>query len=139
MVLLLLLMKGCSNPKPLPDSNPEYEEGQETGHSDGKAQVQRNRLNLAVMRDYEVTKKKQNFYFAYADQNYYEIEMSIRDDGKELNRTKRIRPGTQIGIPGYVFLPKGKSDLSAVIAAYDPKTHDLINEAVTMEFTVTKK
>lgn len=141
VVLLLFLFRGCGeSASASPDNIPEYEEEQEGTNSDPEAAVHRNRLNLAVMHDYEVSKKDRQFFFAYADQNYYEIEMSIRDDGnKELYRTKRILPGTQVGIPGYVFLPQGENNLSAVIAAFDPKTHDLISEAVTMEFTVTKK
>ncbi len=141
VVLLLFLFRACGrDASASPDNHPEYEEEQKSEKEKPAADVAKNRLNLAVMHDYEVSKKEEQFFFAYADQNYYEIEMSIRnEEGTEVYRTKRILPGTQVGIPGYTFLPQGKNDLYAVISAYDPKTHGLISEAVKMEFSVMKK
>ena len=144
IIIILLLLKGCS--KDVDGSNlplmPDYEESADGEDSDGTSEGDSysSRLNLAVMDDYTVSKKSPSFTVAYPDQNHYDIEISIQDDsGKELYRTKRVRPGTLVALPGYDFLKKGKNQVDAVIAVYDPDSWELISEATTMKITVTKK
>lgn len=140
IVIPLLLFKGCSD-NSLAIEAPDYEESGSTPDKpmadDSKYSK---RVNLAVMGDYTVNKDFPDFSVAYPDQNHFDIELSFQDkDGNELYRTKRIRAGTEVIIPGYSFTEKGKNQIDVVVGVYDPDSWELLNEATKMEITITKE
>ena len=143
IMLILLFVKGCSAGN-LPLSPPDYEEDASGLGDDGSIDDTHGddtRINLAVMDDCTVNKDFPDFTVAYPSQNHYDIEISFREpkSGKEVYRTKRIRRGTVVAIPGYTFLKSGKNKLDAVIGVYDPDTWEMENEATTMKIAVTKE
>lgn len=142
IILLLQLLKGCGNDD-LPLSPPDYEEdasGLCRKDDDTRESADSSRINLAVMDDYTVNPDFPDFTVAYPSQNHFDIELSFRDGSQEeIYRTKRIRPGTVVAIPGYDFLEKGVSKLNVVICVYNPDTWELENEATTMKIKVTKE
>ena len=139
ILIALFLLKGCT-PESLALNQPEYEEDASGREPDDEGN--RNygaRVNLAVMDGYEVSASEPDFLVAYPSQNRYDIEISFRDENDmEIYRTKRIRNGTEVSIPGYSFLEKGTTRLDAVISVYDPDTWEFLNEAATMKIRVTK-
>lgn len=137
IVLFLLRGRGGDWKRLILDM-PEYEDfiGYEDPDDEGGAEE---RMDLAVIPDFTVTKENPCFLIPYPD-NAYDVEFSFLDEnGTERYHTKRIRPGTVIQVPAYDFCDEGEHTYQIAVEAYDRDTYVRMEMAVVLEMKITKE
>ena len=138
MLFIILLLRACSSEEAL-SAPPEYEEGTEY-EDDGNPDADPERLNIAVLPDYEVTKEYPYILIPYPKENANDVEFVFRerDTGEMLYRTKRIRPGTVVRIDAYDFAETRKNDVFVEVKLFNHKTWEEIASAVALETEIIK-
>lgn len=138
-VLVMILLRSCSaDVERLILDMPEFEEDIRGG--DGGEDGDENRVNLAVVPDFEVSKDQKDFPLPYPEENVFDVEFTFVDEkGKEVYRTKRIKPGTLVSIPAYDFCADGEHTYQIQVEVYDKDTYKPVQSAVALEMKITRK
>ena len=133
LLLATLMLKACTGKEAL-SAPPEYEEGTEY-EEDGNPEADPERLNIAVLPDYEVTKESPYILIPYPKENANDVEFVFREQesGDELYRTKRICPGTVVRVDAYDFAGIGKNEIFVEVKLFNHKTWEEIASAVALE------
>ena len=138
MVFVILLLRSCSGGEAM-SAPPEYEDGVEY-EDDGDLDADPERLNIAVLPDYVVTKESPYILIPYPRENANDVEFVFREmkSGKELYRTKRIRPGTMVRVEAYDFCKPGDNEVFVDVKIFNHETWEEIASAVALETVITK-
>ena len=106
-VLVMILLRGCgADVERLILDMPEFEEDIRGG--DGGEDGDENRVNLAVVPDFEVSKDQKDFPLPYPEENVFDVEFTFVDEkDKEVYRTKRINPGRWSAFRPTIFVRMG--------------------------------
>ena len=139
MVFIILLFRACSGGEAL-SAPPEYEEGTEY-EEDNNPEADPERLNIAVLPDYKVTKESPYILIPYPKENAHDVEFLFRDreTGDELYHTKRIRPGTVVRVDAYGFTETGRNEIFVEVKLFNHKTWEEIASAVALETEIERK
>ena len=116
---------------------PEFEE---SVVRDGEPAEDGERVDLAVVPDFVVTKEDSSFPIPYPEGNVFDVEFAfVNEKGKEVYHTKRIKPGTIVSIPAYEFCKMGKETYEIRVEVYDGDTFKPVQSAVALEMKITKE
>lgn len=140
LAAVLFLLRGCGKDfKDLILDMPEYEESVGYG-GDGEGLESGDRIDLAVIPDFTVTKENPGFVIPYPE-NAYDVEFSFVDaeSGEERYHTKRIKPGSIIEIPAFGFCDKGEHLYRIEVEVYDCDNYVELPSAVALEMKITKE
>lgn len=139
VLFVILLLKACTGAEPMV-APPDYEKGAKY-EDDGNPKADPDRLNIAVLPDYTVTRNSPYILIPFPKENANDVEFVFREEksGKILYRTKRIRPGTVVRINAVDFCRWGKNKVFVDVKIFNQKTWEEIASAVVLETKITKK